>query len=202
MSLFPGPQPGGGGGVSGAIAVSDIDATGTPDNTTFLRGDGAWETPAGSPTTFLDGSLSENAAEASITGLNGRKTYSFTARGKSNANSNRIFFAINGDTAETFTNGRQLVNATSYSTTFDTLLLPSTISSGVSFQVTGTVSSFFDGTNTLIYLDITGYAAGDAFRFVAHKQISGDIALSSFAVRSNQANGLASGFYFKAQEAP
>jgi hypothetical protein len=29
------------------IAVGDIDATGTPSATTYLRGDGAWETPAG-----------------------------------------------------------------------------------------------------------------------------------------------------------
>lgn len=150
--------------------------------------------------TVYDGSLVSNAAVASITGLSGRKTYSFTARGKSNANSNRIFFTVNADTTETFTNGRQLVNAATYSTTTDTLLLPSTISSGVSFEVTGTVSSFFDGTNTQIYLKINGYADSDAFRFVAHKQISGNVDLSSFAVRSNQANGLASGFYFKAQE--
>lgn len=29
------------------VAVSDISATGTPDNTTYLRGDGSWSTPAG-----------------------------------------------------------------------------------------------------------------------------------------------------------
>lgn len=45
MSIFPGPQPGG--GSSGPIAIGDIDATGTPSASTFLRGDGAWETPAG-----------------------------------------------------------------------------------------------------------------------------------------------------------
>lgn len=29
------------------VPVADIDATGTPSSSTFLRGDGAWETPAG-----------------------------------------------------------------------------------------------------------------------------------------------------------
>lgn len=45
MSFFPGPQPGGG-GASGPVAVGDITATGTPSASTYLRGDGAWETPA------------------------------------------------------------------------------------------------------------------------------------------------------------
>lgn len=30
------------------VVVADISATGTPNNTTFLRGDGSWSTPAGS----------------------------------------------------------------------------------------------------------------------------------------------------------
>lgn len=48
MSIFPGPQPGG--GSSGPVAVGDIDATGTPSASTYLRGDGAWETPVGGGT--------------------------------------------------------------------------------------------------------------------------------------------------------
>jgi hypothetical protein len=32
---------------AGSIDVDRMDATGTPDNTTFLRGDGVWATPAG-----------------------------------------------------------------------------------------------------------------------------------------------------------
>lgn len=30
------------------VKHTDIDATGTPDTTTFLRGDGSWQIPAGS----------------------------------------------------------------------------------------------------------------------------------------------------------
>lgn len=33
--------------VSGALPIASISATGTPDNTTYLRGDGTWSTPAG-----------------------------------------------------------------------------------------------------------------------------------------------------------
>lgn len=29
------------------VAVGDLDATGTPSSTTYLRGDGTWSTPAG-----------------------------------------------------------------------------------------------------------------------------------------------------------
>lgn len=34
--------------VTGQLPISDINASGTPDNTTFLRGDGTWSVPAGS----------------------------------------------------------------------------------------------------------------------------------------------------------
>ena len=48
----------------------------------------------GSPVEFLDGSLASNAAVAQITGITGRKTYQFTARGQSNANSKRYFAVV------------------------------------------------------------------------------------------------------------
>ena len=34
-----------------AVAIADITATGTPDSTTYLRGDGKWDTPAGGGST-------------------------------------------------------------------------------------------------------------------------------------------------------
>jgi len=184
----------------GAVTVPKISATGTPGSSNYLRGDGVW---ASAGSTILDGSLGANSAVAQITGLTGRKTYGFTARGVSNANTNRLFFTVNSDTTEAFTDGRQLLNSTTYTTTNDALLLSTTIGSGVSFEIKGTVSSVYDGTNTHVFLDTTGhFANGDVMRFVGHKQISGDVDLTSFAVRSNQANGLKSGFYFKALEAP
>lgn len=47
------PRPGG--GVSGPIDVpDDIDATGTPSDSTYLRGDGSWATPAGAGSGTVD----------------------------------------------------------------------------------------------------------------------------------------------------
>lgn len=36
---------------SGKVNVSGINATGTPSSSTFLRGDGSWQTAGGDPTT-------------------------------------------------------------------------------------------------------------------------------------------------------
>lgn len=36
---------------SGKVSVSGINATGTPSSSTFLRGDGSWQTAGGDPTT-------------------------------------------------------------------------------------------------------------------------------------------------------
>lgn len=159
--------------------------------------------PAGSPTTFLDGSLAADAAVASITGITGRKNYKFTATGISNAGSNRIFFTVNGDTTEAFTDGRQLLNATNYTTTTDALLMPTTVGNGVAFTVTGEVRSIFDGTNTHIFVETVGhFSNSDSLRWIGHKQISGNVDLTSFSIRSNQTNGFKSGMILKAQEAP
>ena len=45
-----------------AVGVADLAATGTPSNTTFLRGDNAWATPTDTNTTYSvqDGELSQN----------------------------------------------------------------------------------------------------------------------------------------------
>ena len=45
-----------------AVGVADLAATGTPSNTTFLRGDNAWVTPTDTNTTYSvqDGELSQN----------------------------------------------------------------------------------------------------------------------------------------------
>lgn len=47
--------------ITGDLPVANIDATGTADGTTYLRGDGAWDTPPGSSYTFGDG-LNEDAS--------------------------------------------------------------------------------------------------------------------------------------------
>lgn len=47
------------------LPVGGISATGTPDNTTFLRGDGTWNTPAGGSST-LDGITAATADQAGI----------------------------------------------------------------------------------------------------------------------------------------
>jgi hypothetical protein len=186
--------------ISGTLPISKISATGTASASTYLRGDGAWTAVSSGPTTY-DGSLVSAAAIAQVTGLTGRKTYQFTARCVSNAATNRVFFTTNSDSTEVFSDGRQLLNATSYTTTTEALLLSNTIGNGVSFEITGTVSSIYDGTNTHIFAKTVGhFSSGDSLRWVGHKSISGDTDLTSFAVRSNQPNGFKSGCYFKAQD--
>ena len=39
----------------GLVAIGSITASGTPSSTTYLRGDGAWETPSGGSMTWPSG---------------------------------------------------------------------------------------------------------------------------------------------------
>jgi hypothetical protein len=52
----------------GKINIAGISATGTPDNTTYLRGDGTWSTVSGGVTTVANIGASPNAAGATISG--------------------------------------------------------------------------------------------------------------------------------------
>lgn len=51
--------------------VADISATGTPSSSTYLRGDGSWNTPAGGYINYnLDGGLS-NSTYGGTTAIDG-----------------------------------------------------------------------------------------------------------------------------------
>ncbi|MFN0256804.1 hypothetical protein [Pedobacter ureilyticus] len=61
-----------------AVSVAKINATGTAGNTTFLRGDGQWATPASGAVT-VNNSLSGNGTSGSALGLNLGNSNTWTA---------------------------------------------------------------------------------------------------------------------------
>ena len=53
---------------SGSVTVSTISATGTPSASTFLRGDGSWNAPAGGVTSLTAGSgITVSASTGAVT---------------------------------------------------------------------------------------------------------------------------------------
>ena len=95
MSIFPGPQPGGGPLSFASIAAT---ATGTPSASTYLRGDGSWASAGG--TEPVTNTLGSAAQSLSLTGLTGN-SHAFRFDGVSNAATNDVFLTVNAGTAQT-----------------------------------------------------------------------------------------------------
>lgn len=113
-----------------AIAISKINATGTPDATTFLRGDGTWNAPAGSGDMVL----------ASVQTVTGLKTFgSAGAVGK---------FALAGTTS-----GSTILNATAVAS--GTLTLPAATDTLVGKATTDTLTNkTLDDTSIITIKDV------------------------------------------------
>ena len=105
------------------LPVSEIDATGTADSTTFLRGDGSWQTPAGG-----SGALSvigENVLAApaasidfsSIPGTYRHLLIEFWGRTTEANTGTGLVIHFNGDTAANYDYQRDFGNATTPSAT-------------------------------------------------------------------------------------
>jgi hypothetical protein len=59
---------------TGAVEIQDISATGTPNNTTFLRGDGSWQVIETTPTTSQVLAATAGAAYGAV------GTYAYAAK--------------------------------------------------------------------------------------------------------------------------
>lgn len=199
MSIFPGPQPGGGALSFASIAAT---ATGTPSASTYLRGDGAWATITSGGSDPVTNSLGAAAQVLSLSGLTGN-AHKFRFDGVSNAATNDVFLTINAGTAQTgFTwqFGYNVGGAMAYASIADTSVLRNQLAANERFHVSGTVTRFYDGTNTYFTFDIfcqtpSGIGVGSIYR-----SEPGDVALTAINLRASQTNGIKSGGVGSAQK--
>lgn len=198
MSIFPGPQPGG--GSSGPVAVGDIDATGTPSASTYLRGDGAWASAGGAdPVTNTLGSAAQSL---SLTGLTGN-VHQFRFDGVSNAATNDVFLTVNAGTSQTGHTWQFSYNiggAMAYTSLADTAVIRNQLAANERFHVSGTASRFYDGTNTYFTLDIFCQTPAGIGVGTIYTSAAGDVALTAINLRSSQATGIKSGAVGSAQK--
>jgi len=187
----------GGGGASSfdqitaQLAIAQIDATGTPGDTNYLRGDGAWAAPAGEPWTSITQTVGGTSLE--LTGLSG-DVYEVYGLVKSGAASNLIQMEFNGAAGsyaylQHFSSGSD-AGAGSY-------FVNAAMGSGAKAYFRGLIVR--DGTNINGHL-LTGHQASGLCHANINKTISGATGITSIKLTSNQAGGIAADSYIYARK--
>lgn len=120
------------------------------------------------------------------------------------ANSNRVFVTFNGGTAETgnnivvfYSNGSTANNSAASN---NSLLLQNSLSTGGWAGGTLRVWRHYDGTNTRFFAAFSGLISSNLAEGVVSRSESGDVALTSVSICSNQTNGLAATSFLKGAE--
>lgn len=89
---------------SGKVNVSGINATGTPSSSTFLRGDGSWQTAGGDPTTTQVLTATAGASAGAVGAYSFLVTSSAVSTGNTIAGSNTRYANANSNYAGGFNN--------------------------------------------------------------------------------------------------
>lgn len=190
MSIFPGPQPGGG-SASGPVAVGDIDATGTPSASTYLRGDGTWETPAGEP--WVLQSQASNGTTLTLSGLSSG-LYEFEAYIISNSASSLMDIVLNGS-ANSYTYYEQY-NGIATSGVALGYFAAGLAGSGSVTVITG--RAFANGAIVGAQLIAATTGVGVAQSLI-YKTLA-ESTVTSITVKSDQAAGIGAGSYIRARK--
>lgn len=175
----------------GAVSPEKLEGTGTPDDATFYRGDGAWAAPAGEPWTSITQSVGGTSLE--LTGLSG-DVYEVYGLVKSGASSNAIQMEFNGSAGsyaylQHFSGGYD-AGAGSY-------FVNSVMASGAKAYFRGLIVR--DGTNINGHLTTAQQASGLCHANI-NKTISGATAITAVKLTSNQTGGIAADSYIYARK--
>lgn len=161
------------------IVVGDINATGTASSTTFLRGDGTWNTPAGGGNVSNTGTPTSGqvAVWTSATVIQG-----VTATGTGSpvlANTPTLITPVLGVATATSVNGISLTaNATGFSVAGGTTSKTLTVSNSLTFAGTDATTMTFPSTSASI-------ARIDAAQTFTGTQTFGTIAATTFSGTPN-----------------
>jgi hypothetical protein len=188
MTLHPGPIGGGSSGGSGVtLPIAQSDVTG------LISALAAKDTPASLVT------LASAAAVVSATVTTGQ-VFICVFEGLSNAASNTLFITFNADTAQTSHESYQNKNSAGSmvfsAASGSSSVVHTAVASGAHVSDTFIVTRVYDGTSTIIRAQTLFYQHGIGLMQAGiERSFSGDVPLTTIAIRSNQANGLKAGSY-------
>lgn len=147
-------------------------------------------------------SLGANAQALSLSGLTGN-AHAFRFDGVSNAATNDVFLTVNSDTTQTGYTWQLCYNAGSvmyYGSLSNTSGLRNQYAANERFHVSGTVTRFYDGTNTYFTFDILCQTPAGIGQGSIYASASGDVELTAINLRASQSNGIKSGAVGSAQK--